>query len=186
MMRKHRYVHGQHVRYAEDGSHGLYWPATTDPTWGGGYDITELLPANHREPQYRIRSGGLADERIVGEGQICEDQKRGVPRSTDEFFLLWAKMNVTVTGEVQVTWTSFVSALEAELSRKNSENHQLRQTLAILRDREMAALQQAKRVRAQDLPVQRADGEPVGLAEIAMVAHAANRVGLWIGKPKAV
>ena len=185
-MREHRYVHGQHVRYAEDGSHSLYWPATTDPTWRDGYDITQLLPADHREPQYRIYSGGLADERVVGEGQICEDQQRGVPRSTGEFFLLWAKMNVTVTGEVQSTWTSFVSALEAELSRKNSENHQLRQTLAIVRDRETAALHQPKRVHAQDVPVQRTGGEPVRLTEIAMVAHAANRVDLWMGKPKAV
>ncbi|WP_144769071.1 hypothetical protein [Methylobacterium dankookense] len=150
----HRYICGQHVRYAEDGSHGHYWPATTNPNWIAGYYINELFPPNRREPQYRIYNAERTDERIVGEGEICKDQKRGAPRSTSEFFLLWAQMNVTSAGDAKAGWTSFVPALEAELERKNAENHQLRQSIGILRDRDATALREGDRLRAQHLPRQ--------------------------------
>ena len=61
---------------------------------------------------------------------------------------LWAKLNVAMTRELQPTWTRFVSVLEAELGRKNYENHQLRQNLAFVQGREAAALQQIERVKA--------------------------------------
>ena len=185
-MREHRYALGQHVRYAEDGSRGRYWPDNSDPASVGGYKIIYRLPADHCEPQYQIHSAEEGHDRIVGEGQICEDLRCEISRSTGEFFLLWGKLNVAMTCELQPTWTRFVSALEAELGRKNHENHQLRQSLEITRRRETAALQQLEHANAHKGQAQGVDSEPGRLAEIEMVAHAANRVGLWIGRPGAL
>jgi hypothetical protein len=61
-----------------------------------------------------------------------------------------------MTRELQPTWTSFVAALEAELGRKNRENHQLRQALEILRKRELSAWQQLNHRAADEVDLQRA------------------------------
>ncbi|WP_336492607.1 hypothetical protein [Methylobacterium nigriterrae] len=155
-MREHRYTLGQHVRYAERGARGHYWPDITDPAWIGGYEITALLQAGNHEPEYEIHGAEQAYHRVVGEGQLCEDPSRVTSRSTGEFFLLWAKLNVTMTRELQPTWTSFVSALESELNRKNHENHQLRQDLEIMRRREIAARQRLTRGTTDEAEFQRA------------------------------
>ncbi|AWN43843.1 hypothetical protein [Methylobacterium durans] len=136
-MREHRYAVGQLVKYSESGGRGRYWPDASDPAWAGSYEITNLLPAGSYEPSYEIHDAEQSYYWVVGEGQLCEDPSRVISHSTGEFFLLWAKMNVAMTRELQPTWTSFVSAMEAELSRKNHENHQLRQDLEMMRRREI-------------------------------------------------
>jgi hypothetical protein len=182
-MREHRYDVGQYVRYIERGLRGRYLPDFTDSAGIGGYQIIHLLPADHCEPQYQIHHVQLTNDRVVGEGQLCEDRKAEISRSTGEFFLLWAKLNVAMTRELQPTWTRFVSALEAELGRKNYENHQLRQSLASAQRREAAALQQIERANARERRTEAVAGDPSRLTEIEMIAHAANRAGLWIGRP---
>jgi hypothetical protein len=122
----------------------------------GVYKITKLLPAGNYEPEYEIHDAQLSYDRVVQEGQLCDDLSRMISRSTNEFFLLWAKLNTTMTRELQPTWTSFVAALEAELGRKNRENHQLRQDLEILRKRELSARQQLNHRAADEVDLQRA------------------------------
>src|SRR5215210_3019114 len=107
IMREHRYDVGQYVRYIERGLRGRFLPDFTDSAGIGGYQIIHLLPADHCEPQYQIHHVQLTNDRVVGEGQLCEDRKAEISRSTGEFFLLWAKLNVAMTRELQPTWTRF-------------------------------------------------------------------------------
>src|SRR4051812_34161003 len=150
IMREHRYDVGQYVRYIERGLRGRYLPDFTDSAGIGGYQIIHPLPADYCEAPYQNHHLHLTNDRVFGGGQLFGDRKAEISRSTGEFFLLWAKLNVAMTRELQPTWTRFVSALEAELGRKNYENHQLRQSLASAQRREAAALQQIERANARE------------------------------------